>query len=316
METALPILIDQFIATKQTEGKSAKTTSWYRQMLDRFYRFLGEQASIKDVTLNNARAFIAHLQEKTRRWENHPISHAQEGGLSTHTIHGYVRTLKVFGTWLAEEGLAGYNPFERLKRPRLPSPVIEVLSDEEIEAINNAINPNCIQGARMYTAALLLLDTGMRANELLRLTLHDIDWNEQLLNVFGKGNKGRLVPFGPTAKRVLQRYVATWRPESESKQLILSLEGTPLTYDALFHLVKRLGETAGVPRLHPHLFRHTFAVKYLMNGGDVMSLKRILGHVTLDVTQVYMHLAESHVQGQHAKFSPVEKLGLKPRKRS
>ena len=73
-------------------------------------------------------------------------------------------------------------------------------------------------------------------------------------------------------------------------------------------MIKRLGVRAGVPRLHPHLFRHTFAVRYLMNGGDIMTLKLILGHVDLSTTEMYLHLAQSHIQVQHNKFSPVDRL--------
>jgi site-specific recombinase XerD len=99
----------------------------------------------------------------------------------------------------------------------------------------------------------------------------------------------------------------------------LSVHGTPLTYQGFRQVIKRLGKAAGVPRLHPHLFRHTFAVRYLMNGGDIMTLKLILGHTTLEVTQMYLHLAEAHVQVQHNRFSPVDRLGLgrqgKPKRR-
>lgn len=314
MDTALPTLIDLFAATKKTEGRSNKTVSWYQQMLHRFHSFLGEDATIKDVTLPNARAFIAYLQEKTTRWEDHPISPTQEGGLSPHTIHAYVRTIKVFGSWLAEEGFVGVSPFLRLKRPRLPQPVIEILSDEEIETLIREINPNSRQGMRMYLTVMVLLDTGIRASELLGLKLEDIDMTNQQFKVRGKGNKERIVPFSQTVKKVFLRYVNTWRPETDDDQndyLVLSMDGSRLTYSGLSHMIKRLGVSVGIPRLRAHLFRHTFAVKYLMNGGDVMTLKRILGHTDLQVTQAYMHLAEAHVQVQHGRFSPVERLNLK-----
>ena len=92
------------------------------------------------------------------------------------------------------------------------------------------------------------------------------------------------------------------------------MRGTPLTYDALAHLIKRAGRNVGIPRLHAHLLRHTFAVKYLMNGGDVMTLRLILGHASLDVTQGYMHLAASHVKIQQERFSPVSRLKIRYRK--
>ena len=83
-----------------------------------------------------------------------------------------------------------------------------------------------------------------------------------------------------------------------------------LPHIGLSKAIKRLGHTSGITRLHAHLFRHTFAVNYLMNGGDVMTLKLILGHTTLDVTQIYMHLAEAHVKVKHERFSPVDRLGI------
>ena len=95
----------------------------------------------------------------------------------------------------------------------------------------------------------------------------------------------------------------------------LSPTGRGLTCSGLSQALKRLGKRAGVARLRAHLFRHTFAVRYMMNGGDVMTLKLILGHATLEVTQMYMHVADAHVRLQHHKFSPVDRLGIRRRKR-
>ena len=318
METTLPTLIELFVATKQIEGRSQKTTTWYRKMLTAFSRFLGDGARIRDITLSNARSFVASLQAKNTKYDGHPITPVQRGKLSPYTIHGYVRTLKVFGSWLGEEGFLSVNPFARLKRPKLPRPVIEILSEQEIQRLVEAINPYCFLGARMFTIVLLLLDTGIRAGELVTLTLDNTHVNGGRIKVVGKGNKERYVPFGATTKKALLRYVVTWRPEPQHDgidELILSVDGTPLTYSGLAQMLKRLGGKAGVPRLHAHLFRHSFAVRYLMNGGDVMTLRLILGHSTLDVTEMYMHLAETHIQIQHHKFSPVDRLAIKSRRR-
>ena len=318
MDTTLPVLIDLFSATKEIEGKSPKTISWYASMLKPFVSFLGETATIKDLTLGNARAFIASLRARKVRYADHPHKKAECGGLSPSTIHAYVRCLKVFGSWLFDEDFLAANPFARLKRPKLPQPVIEILSDEEIELIFAGINPNTYLGARLYIIAMLLLDTGIRASELCSLTLRNTHVREGYIKVMGKGRKERHVPIGTSVKKALVRYINAWRPEPGEEtidELILSVDGFPLTYDGLAQVIKRLGRRVGVPRLHAHLFRHTFAVCYLMNGGDVMTLRLMLGHTTLDVTQVYMHLAESHVQMQHSKFSPVDRLGIAKKRR-
>lgn len=321
METTLPTLIDLFIATKQTEGRSPKTTQWYKEKLLHFAKFSdnGQPAKLKDLNLDSARSFIASLQERDHRFANHPYRQKLEGGLSRRTVHGYVRTLKVFSGWLYEESFTASNLLERLKPPKVSQPVIEILSDEELDRILKSIHPNTFLGARQYLAFLLLLDTGIRASELCTLTLDNVHLDEDFLKVKGKGNKERLVPICTNTKKAIIRYLNTWRPEpatSQYCQLILTDKGQSLTPEALLQVVKRLGKKAGVPRLHPHLFRHTFAVKYLMNGGDVMTLKSILGHTTLAVTQVYMHLADVHVRIQHSKFSPADRLNIPSRKRS
>ena len=315
MEISVSDLIDLFTATKQTEGRSPKTITLYRGFLHRFGSQLGEGATLRQVTLDAARNFVAELQSRTSRWGDHPLMLEQQGGLSPFTIHSYVRILKTFSAWLHEEEFTKNNVFARLRRPKLPTPMIAILTHDEIARILAHINPNCPRGARMYLIVLLLLDTGIRASELTTLTVDNTFLNESYLKVTGKGNKERIVPFGSTMKKAFLRYLTTFRPENEeTPYLILDTRGQPLSYTALAHSIKRLGVACDVPRLHPHLFRHTFAVNYLMNGGDVMTLRLILGHTTLAVTQMYMHLAQAHVQVQHAKFSPVDRLGISPRR--
>jgi site-specific recombinase XerD len=266
------------------------------------------------MSLDLARAFVAKLQERTVSWQGHPHHPEVSNSLSPYTVHAYVRVLKVFSGWLYEEGFTPLNTLAKLKRPRLPQPMIEILSDDEQKAIFAVINPNCFLGARLMVITLLLLDTGMRASELCTLTVDNVHLDEGYVKVFGKGSKERIIPISNKTKMALMRYLNAWRPQPASDTthgVILTDEGRPMSYPGLRQVIKRLGKKAGIPRLHPHLFRHTFAVNYLMNGGDVMTLKLILGHTTLEVTQVYMHLAESHVKIQHSRFSPVEKLDIK-----
>lgn len=322
MEITINALIEMFAATKQTEGKSARTINWYSDMLSRCARYLGQAATLRDFSIDSARAFIAHLQSRESRYDDHPFREQVEGGLSANTVHGYVRALKAFSTWLNEEGYTKANVLTRLRRPKLPQVMIQTLSDSEIIALFHQINPNTYLGARQFVMLALLLDSGMRAGELINIRLSDIDLEGCQIKVMGKGRKERLVPFSSTTKRYLLRYLATFRNKDPDnpptdEHLLLASDGTPLTYEGLSHSIKRMGINAGIPRLHAHLLRHTFAVNYLMNGGDIMSLKRILGHTTLDVTQVYMHLAEAHIKVQHSRFSPLDKLasaiGRRPR---
>ena len=317
MESRLPDLIESFLATKQVEGRSPKTISWYRANLTRFSEYAGHPA-LKDLTVDLARRFVAHLQSKTVRYEGHPKHPERKGGLSPYTIHGYVRTLKAFASWLQEEGLTSSNIFSRLKRPKLPKPMIEILSKEELKQIFAAINPDSFLGCRLQVIVGLLCDTGIRASELTGLTLEDVHLNEGYLRVVGKGSKERIVPFGADMKKVLLRYIHHFRPEPASDgvdELVLTVNGETLSYDGLLQILKRLGRRAKVPRLHPHLFRHTYAVRYLLAEGDVITLGRLLGHSTLDATRMYLHLSDAHIQIRHNQFSLVDSLSLAKRRR-
>ncbi|MHB1295306.1 MAG: tyrosine-type recombinase/integrase [Anaerolineae bacterium] len=299
---------------RATENKSRETLHWYRKRLGHFSGFVGGQATVKDLNLSNARSFIASLQSRNERYTDHPIAPTRAGGLSEPTIHAYVRALKALSNWAFQEWFTTTNALDRLRRPSLPKVIISTLTDDEIKALVGSVNPNCMLGARGLLIVVMLLDTGLRANELLGLTLGNTDLSGDRIKVTGKGNKERIVPLGPSAKKVLLRWISTFRPEPQDPQeetVVLSAEGTPLSYTALAHIIKRLGQKAGVHRLHAHLFRHTFAVRYLVNGGDLMTLRNILGHSDITTTQVYLHLADARVAVRYNSFSPLSNLDIK-----
>ena len=315
METPLPTLIEMFLADKRTEGKSPATVAWYQDKLGRFASYCGE-LKLNELSVEQAKAFIQSLQQKQSLFADHPYRPEANHGLSTHTIHGYVRSLKVFSSWLRDEEFTQVDIFERLKRPRVSQPVIEVLTESEVSRIFDSINPNCLMGARLYLIVLLLYDTGMRASELCNINQEDVYLEDDQIKVLGKGNKERYVPFSAKTKKALIRYMNTWRPEPAEKtdRLILTDDGYPLSNGALLQIIKRLAKRCGIPRLHPHLFRHSFSVSYLVNGGDLQSLRLILGHTDISVTQMYLRLTNVQVKAQHAKFSPVDRLNIKRRK--
>jgi site-specific recombinase XerD len=129
----------------------------------------------------------------------------------------------------------------------------------------------------------------------------------------GKGGKERIVPFGMSVQKAILRYVLYFRPETINptiKNLFLTLDGRPLTKNSVKMIFQRMAVKSGVKRLHPHLCRHTFATNYLINGGDVFSLQQILGHTTLEMVRRYVTLASTHVNVQHRKFSPMDRLNI------
>ena len=161
---------------------------------------------------------------------------------------------------------------------------------------------------------MLLIDTGIRSGELIKLKIEDVRMNEGLLKVTGKGRKERIVPMGSNAQRVLQRYLFRYRPKPANPNItnvFLSELGGPFTENGLKLVFSRLAKKSGVARLHAHLCRHTFATRFLINGGDVFSLQQILGHSSLEMVRNYVNLASSHIIIQHQKFSPLDRLNIR-----
>ncbi len=319
---ALEQLIEHFRLFNRTENKSPRTVEWYDENLKLFLDWLqkqGKSTLLGDLNIHVVREFIIDQQDKTVKHENHPFAPPEPGKLSSHTIQSRVRVLRSFFHWLKLEGYTETHILEDLKVPRVQKNLVEVLTEEEIRAILSAIDRDTPHGARNYAIIWTFLDSGLRCSELTNLKYEDTHIEEGYLRVLGKGNKERVVPIGAKGQRILLRYRDHFRPQPNGgtiNNFFLSLDGRPLTVNSVELILCRLGKRSGVLRLHPHLLRHTFATRYLINGGDVFTLQRILGHTTLAMVNQYVQLASSHVVIQHRKFSPMDALGVRHRERN
>lgn len=218
---------------------------------------------------------------------------------------------KGFATWLAEEEYLPSNVFTRIVKPKLPSRVLDVVRPDEVKRLLAACGASTANGGRDLAVVTLFLDTGLRLSELVGLTIEDVHLQDGWQKVFGKGEKERIVPFGTRATKALGRCLSFYRPEeADTDSFFVNRDGSPITGNTVKMLFTRFRAKANVPRLHPHLLRHTFATSYLMAGGDVFSLQAILGHTTLEMTRRYVNLASSHVAIQHRRFSPMDRLPL------
>ena len=305
------------------EGRSQKTIDWYAANLKRFLRFLKNHdmsVSVGDIGILEVRRFIHHLQSEVVRWEDSP-NISDSGRLSPFSVQGYVRTIKAFWSWLLEEGYIEENPIARLKLPRVPHKVIATFTPEQIQALIHGLDRRTPTGFRNYTIILLLLDTGLRLSELTNLEIEDIDFGQSCLLVSGKGSRERTVPFGVQVRRALWRYARNHRANPFSpreKRFFLSGSGFPLRPRSVQSMIMRIGKRAGITgvRISPHTLRHTFAKMYLMEGGDVFSLQKILGHASLEMVKAYLNLASSDVSRQHRQFSPMDNMTIYKNKRS
>jgi site-specific recombinase XerD len=309
-------LIDYYEICNRAEGKRPKTLSWYSANLRSFDLYLRSRHipdETDNIDIRLLREYVLYLF-KRNCYQDHPYTPVKPRPLSSTTVHGHVRTLRAFFTWLAEEEFVQENPAIGLKLPKLEHKVITILSDEEIRTIIGTFNPKQPSDARNQAIFMLLLDTGLRIGETIGLKMDDLHLSEGIIKVMGKGRKERFVPIGNNSQKVIQRYLFRYRPKLANQDIeyvFLSSSGKAITENVAKLMFARLARRSGVKRLHAHLCRHTFATKFLINGGDVFTLQQILGHSTLEMVRHYVNLASNHVVLQHRRFSPVDRLNLR-----
>ncbi|MFC1987319.1 tyrosine-type recombinase/integrase [Chloroflexota bacterium] len=296
-------LVVHFAQSNKAEGKSPKTISCYSEMLGSLVRFLesqGHRAILSDLDVDTVREFIVHEQER---------------GISPYTVQGKVRSMKAFSSWLFREGYIAENLLCDLKLPKVPAMLVKPLTADEIDQLVDYQNPLTAIGCRDIAILILMIDTGIRLSELCGLHFDDAHVEDGYLKVMGKGSKERIVPLGATAQKMLWRYIIHFRPEpliQADNYLFLTLDGKPLKPNAIKLLVNRWGKKGGVPRLHAHLCRHTFATNYLVyNCGDVFRLQQILGHTSLEMVRRYVHYASTQYLMNGKTLSPVDQMGVK-----
>jgi len=316
--TRLDTLFQGYRLCARTEGKSENTIRIANTALTTLKGFLVSREYPTDVTeigVNELREFILHLQ-RVRAFEHHPYTEPQRKGLSGHAINTYLRSIRAFWSWLVREEMIMSNPFSKVKVPKPPKKIIATFSEKQLNAIFKSINTATPAGFRDWAMILMLLDTGLRASELVGLTMNSVNLEDGMVKVFGKGRKERIVPFGAKVQRILWKYLQKYRPQQTNPlcpTLFLTVAGNPITTDRLRTIIEKYARRTGVEgvRCSPHTFRHTFAISYLRNGGDVFSLQRILGHSSLEIVRIYVNMGEADIKNCHRRFSPADNLDTK-----
>jgi len=311
-------LIESYRLHAKIEGKSPKTIIIYTTALTIFKNFLEQDGLPTDVTQirqQELRRFILYLQG-TKAYREHPFTRPQQNGLTGHTINCYLRAIRAFWSWLVSEEIILMNPFDKVRIPKPPKKIIVPFTEEQIKSLVAVIDTRSPIGFRDWTVILTLLDTGLRVTELADLKLKHANLNERSLKVWGKGAKERVVPIGGTVQRAIAKYINRYRPNpinQLSDHLFLTRAGEPLTANRIESIIEDYGKEARIEgvRCSPHTFRHTFAISYLRNGGDVFSLQRILGHESLDMVRNYLNMAQYDLQAAHLRCSPVDNMRLK-----
>jgi integrase/recombinase XerD len=277
-------------------GNSANTVEAYLRDLRRLGEFsLGR--GIDDpgrVTRTHLREFVYLLKDL---------------GLSAATIRREVSAIRTYYGFLVGEGRVREDPSDRLESPRRGRDLPETLSVREVEALLAAPSVDEPLGWRDRALLELGYGAGMRVSELCGLGLTDLLLPEQLVRVFGKGGKERLVPLGRAVIGSVSVYLHTLRPELDRGhsrgRVLLNARGEPLSRVGAWGIVKRAAERAGTTkRVTPHTLRHSFATHLLEGGADLRAVQEMLGHADLSTTQIYTHVDREYLRSVHKQFHP------------
>lgn len=201
---------------------------------------------------------------------------------------------------------------EKFKLPKAKRNAIDVLTDAEVRRLLASFSGNGFIARRNACMCALMLDSGLRMNEVTSLLTGRVHIAEGYVIVDGKGNKQRIVPIGLHTKKALMRYLAV-RPEytvraPEETPLFVKDAFTPISRTTVKQLFRKLKTRTDIPRLKAHLLRHTFATRYLEHGGDIYSLQQILGHTSLEMVKRYVHTIPRKTIVNFSNFSPLDNL--------
>jgi integrase/recombinase XerD len=230
-------------------------------------------------------------------------------GLSAATIRREVSAIRTYYGFLLGEGRVQDDPSDRLETPRRGRVLPEVLSVREVESLLGAPGIDDPLGWRDRALLELGYGAGMRVSELCGLGTADLLLTEQLVRVFGKGGKERLVPLGRAVIGAVSVYLHTLRPTLDHGRtrgrLLLNARGEPLSRVGAWGIVRRSAERAGIrKRVTPHTLRHSFATHLLEGGADLRAVQEMLGHADLSTTQIYTHVDREYLRSVHRQYHP------------
>jgi integrase/recombinase XerD len=288
-------LRDSFLHYLEVErGLSPHTVEGYRRDLEKLEAFAEKKGrKTSSLSASDLREFLRGLHRE---------------GLSLRSVARATSAVRGLYRFAAAEGLLRNDPTEELDSARAPRALPRYLSSSEVDALLEAPDAGTPDGLRDRAMIELLYATGLRVSELVSLRLQDVHFEAGYLICRGKGRKERVVPYGRSAMKWLERYLEAGRPELQVRAndgLFLSRRGATMTRQRFFQLLKGYGRRAGIRRaLSPHVLRHSFATHLLEHGCDLRSLQLMLGHSNIGTTQVYTHVSRDRLRKVYDRHHP------------
>jgi integrase/recombinase XerD len=301
---------DHFLALKKSLGVRERTFNEYGIIMNWFCLWLSESypelVNVEEITTGIIREYIVYLKE------DHFNEKKQVYGLSPFTVNVRIRFLKAFFNALYKEQIINKNPVENIQLMRTDDDNIEPLTDYEIERILSIPDLTEYAQFRDHVIMFLMLDTGMRISEVCDLEVKDIDFKTKsiiLLAFKNKNRKPRILPLSNQVVRLLMELVTENKTYFETEFVFVSNIGTKYNPNSFRKRLRMYGKKANIEkRVSPHVFRHMFCRNYILNGGDVFTLQRIVGHAEISTTRKYIQMDYVTIKNQHALYSPVTRL--------
>ncbi|MGQ9687868.1 MAG: site-specific tyrosine recombinase XerD [Desulfobaccales bacterium] len=301
-------------------GLRAAGPEYMDELLEQFYHHLGAERGLAPLTVeayaHDLQDFREYLRSRGKEaWEEVALEDFQEylselqgRGLSARSRARRLSALRQFFRFLQREERLPANPVELLDSPRLPLKLPQVLNEQEVEALLNAVDASTPEGQRDAALLEVLYATGLRVSELVGLTLKQVDLRRGVVRPLGKGHKERLVPMVPQAVEKLKQYLQEGRPRllkgKNSPFVFLNRRGAGLTRQGFWKILRRHARRVGLGQLSPHTLRHSFATHLLNRGANLRVLQLLLGHADLATTQIYTHLDAERLRATHKKAHP------------
>jgi integrase/recombinase XerD len=288
--------VDKFLdAIWMERGLSQNTLGAYRADLMTLARGLAEkQKSIEVADKADLLAFIAGRVE---------------GGAKPRSTARQLSSFRRFFRYIMREGMRDTDPTSDIEMPRIGRSLPKTLTEDEVETLLSAPNTDEPLGHRDRAMLELLYATGLRVSELINLKQSQVNFNQGVLRIVGKGDRERLIPLGDESQRWLKDFIDGPRMEilleRQTDYLFPTRRGDRMTRQAFWHIIKRYAQKAGVrKKMSPHSLRHAFATHLLNRGADLRVVQLLLGHSDLSTTQIYTHVARERLKDLHGEHHP------------
>lgn len=322
----LDFLLEKFLEIKKAEGRAERTIKQYIENYAFFTEYLDKRGIPRLMSALNKdimRGYVIYMQSEIVRYEDHRfvLDKYKTVGIKPATINTRLKTLRVLFNCLRKENLIADNPMDGVQNVNEPEEEITVLTDDELKHLLNAPNQRMYTEFRDYVLMVYLLDGMSRISEALGLKTANFDYDTRTVTIPGtiaKNRKSRIIPLQPQTARLLRELIAENKTDFDSDYIFLTNYGGPMNSSHFRQRLVNYAKRAGIKKnVHPHLFRHTAATKFLQNGGDIRHLQKLLGHSDLRMVQRYTHLSNKSLIDQHARYSALNNVMgnlSKPRK--